>query len=330
MQISVFVPHQGVIEAITPPYRTFRTANDFLKVSGKKSMFEVEYVGLTEYVSAGGGEYMIKTDRLLKDIQETDLLVIPPTFGNPEAGIAVNAEAIPYFKALHRKGSSLASLCAGAFLLAETGLLDGRKCSTHWAHIAAFKARNPQVEVEDGAVLTEHGNIYTSGGANSLWNLLLYLVEKFSDRETAIMLSKYFSIDIGRDSQSQFAIFKGQRKHDDQGIQKVQDYIERNYDGKISVENLADLLLVGRRTFERRFKEATNNTPLEYVQRVRVEAAKKCFEVSRKNVTDVMYDVGYTDNKAFRDVFKKVTGLTPIEYRNKFARPVLMALHTDD
>lgn len=323
MRISVFVPNHGVIEAITPPFRTFNTANEFLATSGKRPIFKVEYVGLTEYVSASGGEYMIKTDRLLKDLTETDLLVIPPTFGNPELGIQANAEAIPYFKVLHQKGASLASLCAGAFLLAETGLLNGRKCSTHWAHIAAFKEKYPQVEVEDGAVITEHDNIYSSGGASSLWNLILYLVEKFSDRETAVMISKYFAIDIGRDSQSQFAIFRGQRDHNDQGIRQVQDYIEKNYEERITVEDLAAIMLVGRRTFERRFKEATNNTPLEYIQRVRIEAAKKFFEASRKNVSDVMYDVGYSDTKAFRDVFKKVTGLTPIEYRNRFARPVL-------
>lgn len=320
MQISVFVPQYGVIEAITPPFRTFNTANEFLTVFGKKPIFNVEYVGLNEYVPANNGEYTIKIDRLLKDVTHTDLLIIPPTFGDTLKGIEANAEAIPYFKKLHQNGSSLASLCIGAFLLAETGLLDGKKCSTHWAHITEFKERYPQIEVEDGAVITEHDNIYSSGGASSLWNLILYLVEKYSDRETAVMISKYFALDIGRDSQSQFAIFKGQKNHGDADIQKVQDYIEKNYEDKITVEDLANLVNIGRRTFERRFKEATTNSPIEYIQRVRIEAAKKFFEASRKNVTEVMYDVGYTDTKAFRDIFRKITGLTPIEYRNKFAK----------
>ncbi|RZA02660.1 MAG: helix-turn-helix domain-containing protein [Sphingobacteriaceae bacterium] len=320
MQISVFVPQYGVIEAITPPFRTFNTANEFLTVFGKKPIFNVEYVGLNEYVPANNGEYTVKTDRLLKDVTHTDLLIIPPTFGDTLKGIEANAEAIPYFKKLHQNGSSLASLCIGAFLLAETGLLDGKKCSTHWAHINEFREKYPQIEVEDGAVITEHDNIYSSGGASSLWNLILYLVEKFSDRETAVMISKYFALDIGRDSQSQFAIFKGQKNHGDADIQKVQDYIEEHYEEKISIDGLANLVNVGRRTFERRFKEATTNSPIEYIQRVRIEAAKKFFEASRKNVTEVMYDVGYTDTKAFRDIFRKITGLTPIEYRNKFAK----------
>lgn len=320
MQVSVFVPQYGVIEAITPPFRTFNTANEFLTVFGKEPVFEVEYVGLNEYVPANNGEYTVKTDRLLKDLTHTDLLIIPPTFGDTNAGIQANVEAIPYFRKLHANGSSLASLCIGAFLLAETGLLDGKKCSTHWAHISEFREKYPNIEVEDGAIITEHDNIYSSGGASSLWNLILYLVEKFSDRETAVMISKYFALDIGRDNQSQFAIFRGQKNHGDSDIQKVQDYIEQQYEKKLTVEELANLINTGRRTFERRFKDATNNTPLEYLQRVRMEAAKRFFEASRRNVAEVMYDVGYTDTKAFRDIFKKITGLTPIEYRNKFAR----------
>lgn len=322
MQISVFVPQYGVIEAVTPPFRTFHTANEFLTVFGKKTIFKVEYVGLNEYVPANNGEYTIKTDRLLKDVAHTDLLIIPPTFGDTVKGIQANAEAIPYFKKLYEQGTSLASLCIGAFLLAETGLLNGKKCSTHWAHVSEFKERYPDVEVEDGSIITEHDNIYSSGGASSLWNLILYLVEKFADRETAIMISKYFALDIGRDNQSQFAIFRGQRTHGDADIQTVQDYIEKHYSNKITIETLAGLINTGRRTFERRFKEATNNTPLEYIQRVRIEAAKTFFESARKNVTETMFNVGYTDTKAFRETFKKITGLTPIEYRDKFARVV--------
>jgi transcriptional regulator GlxA family with amidase domain len=322
MQISVFVPEHGAIEGITPPFRSFHTANDFLRASGKDPLFEVEYVGLSKNVRASGGEYTVRTDRLLKELKSTDLLFIPPTFGDPARGVQANLKAIPCLKRLYENGSSLASLCAGAFLLAETGLLDGKKCSTHWAHINDFKRRYPRVAVEDGAIITEHDRLYSSGGATSLWNLLLYLIEKFADRETAVMLAKYFALDIGRNNQSQFAIFRGQRNHNDPDIQKVQDYIEQHYDDKIKIETLANLINSGRRTFERRFKEATQNTPIEYIQRVRIEAAKMSFEASRKNVSEIMFHVGYTDTKAFRDTFKKITGLTPIEYKNRFAKGV--------
>lgn len=320
MRISVFAPEYGVIEAVTPAFRAFNTANEFLSTFGKPPFFEVEYVGLSNHVPANNGEYTIRTNRLLKNVSETDLLIIPPAFGDVARGIEANADAIPHIRRLHINGSALASLCIGAFLLAETGLLDGKKCSTHWAYIAEFRERYPRVEVEDGAVITEHENIYSSGGANSLWNLVLYLIEKFADREIAVMISKYFALDIGRDNQSQFAIFRGQRNHGDAAIKKVQDHIEQHFEEKIKVESLARIINAGRRTFERRFKEATNNTPVEYIQRVRIEAAKKSFEASRKNVSEIMFDVGYNDTKAFRDTFKKITGLTPVEYRNRFAK----------
>ncbi len=319
MHVSVFVPEYGVIEAITPPYRTFQTANEFLTAFGKKAVFSVEYVGLNKQVLANDGEYIVRTDRLLKDVTKTDLLIIPPTFGDTERGIAANAQAFPHFQKLYRSGSSLASLCIGAFLLAETGLINGKKCSTHWAYVSEFKQKYPEVAVADGAIITEQDNIYSSGGANSLWNLLLYLVEKFSDRETAILVSKYFALDINRNSQAPFTIFHGQRNHGDVEIRHTQEYIEQHYAEKLTIDDLAARSNMGRRTFERRFKQATTNTAIEYIQRVRMEAAKKFFEASRKNVSEVMFDVGYTDTKAFRDIFKKITGLTPIEYRTKYA-----------
>jgi transcriptional regulator GlxA family with amidase domain len=176
----------------------------------------------------------------------------------------------------------------------------------------------PDVEVVDGNIVTEEKRIYSSGGANSYWNLLLYLVEKYTNRETAILASKYFAIDIDRDSQAAFAMFKGQKDHTDTEIKKVQEHIEKNIAEKMTVDELAAMAATGRRSFERRFRQATNNSVLEYIQRVKIEAAKRQFESSRRNINEVMYNVGYTDTKAFRDLFKKITGLTPIEYRNKY------------
>ncbi|MBO9570902.1 MAG: helix-turn-helix domain-containing protein [Chitinophagaceae bacterium] len=320
MQVTVFAPTNGVIEAVTPPYRTFKTANDILTSLGKEPVFNVEYAELTESVSANDGEYTIKTHRLLKDVSKTDLLIIPPVYGDIEEGIKANAECFPYIQRLYKNGCSIASLCLGAFLVAETGLLNGKKCSTHWAFINTFREKYPEIQVVDGAIITQAENIYSSGGASSLWNLVLYLVEKFADRETAVLIAKNFALDINRNSQAVFTVFRGQKNHPDAEIIKAQDHIEKNFSEKMTTDDLAAIINTGRRTFERRFRHATNNTPNEYIQRVRIEAAKHFFEATRKNVNDVMYDVGYTNTKAFRDIFKKITGLTPVEYRNKYTR----------
>lgn len=319
-RISVVVPESAVIEAITPAYRAFKTANDFLTATGKKPAFQVEYVGMKNTVTTNDGEYSIKINKLLKDVGKTDLMILPALYGNVDKAIEANSTAIPYILNLYNKGSEVASLCIGAFLLAETGLIEGKKCSTHWAYYNEFRERYPNVDVVDGTVITDEGRIYSSGGANSLWNLVLYLIEKYTDRNVAILVAKYFAIDIDRNSQAAFTIFTGQKDHNDKEILQTQLFIEENFTEKITIDMLAEKASVSRRSFERRFKEATNNTPIEYIQRVRIEAAKRSFEASRKNVTEVMFDVGYTDTKAFRDVFKKITGLTPLEYRNKYTK----------
>jgi transcriptional regulator GlxA family with amidase domain len=229
---------------------------------------------------------------------------------------------IPWISEQYSKGAEVASLCVGAFLLASTGLLNGKKCSTHWGFENEFRTMFPEVEVVEGNVITEENRIYSSGGANSYWNLLLHLVEKFTDRHTAILASKYFAIDIDRESQTAFAMFKGQKNHTDDAVRNAQEFIEKNYHERISIYELAEKVKVGRRSFERRFRYATNNSVLEYIHRIKIEAAKRNFESSRKNISEVMMDVGYSDTKAFRTIFKKITGLTPIEYRNKYNKMV--------
>jgi len=225
---------------------------------------------------------------------------------------------LPWINEQYKNGAEVASLCVGAFLLASTGLLNGKKCSTHWGFQNEFRAMFPEVEVVDGSIVTEENRLYSSGGANSYWNLLLYLLEKYTDRETAILASKYFVVDIDRESQAAYTMFQGQKSHKDEAVKQAQEYIDKNIHLKITIDELASLVSVGRRSFERRFKLATNNSVLEYINRVKVEAAKRSFESSRKNINEIMFNVGYNDIKTFRLIFKKVTGLTPLEYRNKF------------
>lgn len=318
MNVSIFVPENSVMQAIADPQYLFSAVNQFMAVAGKKPLFNVQLVGLKKQVKINGGLFSINTSQLLKEVQQTDLIIIPALFGDMKTAIASNKKALPWINEQYENGAEVASLCVGAFLLASTGLLNGKKCSTHWGFQNEFREMFPEVEVVEGSIITAAHRIYSSGGANSYWNLLLHLVEKYTDRETAILASKYFAIDIDRESQSTFAMFTGQKNHTDDAIIKAQDYIEQHFQEKISIDDLTELVSLGRRSFERRFKLATNNTVLEYIQRIKVEAAKRRFESSRKNMSEVMFDVGYTDTKAFRTVFKKITGLTPIEYRNKY------------
>jgi transcriptional regulator GlxA family with amidase domain len=180
------------------------------------------------------------------------------------------------------------------------------------------------VEVKADQLITDEDGIYTNGGAYSFLNLIIYLVEKYYDRQTAIFCSKVFQIEMDRQSQSPFTIFTGQKMHGDEVVKKAQAFIESKLHEKISVEHLSSRFAVGRRNFDRRFIKATGNTPVEYAQRVKMEAAKKAFETTRKTVSEVMYDVGYSDAKAFREVFRKFTGVSPLVYRTKYNKEAVV------
>jgi transcriptional regulator GlxA family with amidase domain len=317
-KITILVPEGAVMASIADPRYMFTASNELLKSSEKKPYFEVRLAGLTKEVKLNDGIYTINPDLLLHDVQQTDLVIIPALSGEMKKAVEINKDFIPWIVEQYKRGSEVASLCIGAFLLASTGLLKGKQCSTHWLYANQFRSMFPDVMLVDDKIVTEQNGLFTSGGATSYWNLLLYLVEKYTNRETAILASKFFLLDIGRRNQSSFIIFRGQKDHEDETVKLAQEYIENNFKDKITVDMLCDLFGVGRRTFERRFKKATSNTIVEYIQRVKIEAAKKELETGRKTVNEIMFDVGYMDSKAFRDVFKKIAGMSPVDYRNKY------------
>ena len=318
--VSILVPESCVMEAVADPRYLFTAANQFLQASGMDPLFEVKLVGAQNEIRLHDGAFSVHADHTFADAGPSDLIVIPALFGDMSRALELNRDAREWLISQYHKGTELASLCVGAFLLADTGLLDGKKCSTHWAYYNEFREKFPTVEMVEGHIITEEHRIYSSGGANSYWNLLLHLLEKYTNRDIAILAAKYFAIDIDRENQSAFAMFQGQKNHHDEEIRQAQEFLEANFAEKVSVDELADRFAMSRRSFERRFKQATSNTVLEYLQRLKIEAAKRSFEATRKNINEVMFDVGYTDTKAFRTLFKRLTGLTPLEYRNKYNR----------
>jgi transcriptional regulator GlxA family with amidase domain len=184
----------------------------------------------------------------------------------------------------------------------------------------------PKVQLRADKLITDENGIYTNGGAYSFLNLMIYLVEKYYDRQTAIYCAKVFQVEIDRTTQSEFSIFAGQKHHGDEDILQAQAYIEKNLNEKITMEDLSARFNIGRRNFDRRFIRATGNTPIEYAQRVKIEFAKKAFETNRKTINEVMFEVGYSDVKAFREVFRKVTGMSPLAYKGKYYKDALIAV----
>ena len=320
-RISILVTKGAILGNIEGPRQVFTEVNQLLASMGKPPLFEIKLAGLSKESLLNDGLYTITTDPI-KNIKKTDLIIIPAMYGNLQKAVQDNKKFIPWIVKQYNSGAEVASLCLGAFLLASTGLLEGKKCATHWLAANEFRKMFPEINLVEDKIITDENGIYSSGGAYSSLNLILYLVEKFAGRDAAIFCAKAFQIDIQRDSQSPFTIFIGQKEHEDAPIKKAQEFIESNFHNKIAVDELASMLAVSRRNLERRFKKATANTVVEYIQRVKIEAAKQSLESSKENVNEVMYKVGYNDTKAFRTIFKKITGLSPIQYKNKYNREI--------
>jgi transcriptional regulator GlxA family with amidase domain len=311
------------IASIVGSYEILKRANDYWKETSKKDLFKIELAGISEHVDVYG-LFTVKPQVHISAIGKTDLIIIPSMVKDYQKVVNGNESLIEWISKQYREGAEIASICSGAFMLASSGLLDGKTCSTHWSAEETFKKMFPKVNLQTEKLITDEHRIYTNGGAYSFLNLMVYLVEKYFDRQTAIYCSKIFQIELDRDSQSPFTIFTGQKSHGDEMVKKAQAYIESNVQEKISIEHLSSKFAVGRRNFDRRFIKATGNTPIEYSQRVKIESAKKAFETSRKTINEVMYDVGYSDVKAFREVFRKITGMSPLEYRGKYNKEAVV------
>lgn len=322
--ISILVPVGSVIiDTIIAPYNLLKMANTYYKkIHGlKEDLFKIDLVGLNRKPVQYQQLFQVTPTKAIDEITNTDLIIVTAISGNLERAIERNADFVPWIKKLRiENDAEIASLCRGAFLLAETGLLNEKSCATHWAVHEQFKQRYPRVNLIPEKIISEDNGIYSSGGAYSFLNFMLYLIEKYCGRETAIWCSKISEIEFDRVNQNQFIIFNGQKEHDDDLIKEAQLYIENNFEEKLNIESISKMVHISGRSFLRRFKKATSNTPIEYIQRVKVEAAKKRLESSALNILEVMYGVGYNDEKAFRNTFRKYTGLSPLDYRNKYNR----------
>ncbi len=324
--LTILVPNGegNNLSSIVGAYKIFMKANDYWMRKGHKSAFNIQLAGNSKSVKYYDGLFEVKPHTDISKIKKTNLIIIPSLNHNFQKAVTSNKALIDWIEKQYRSGAEIASICTGAFLLASTGLMDGKSCSTHWTASDSFREMFPKVNLQADKLITDENGIYTNGGAYSFLNLIVYLIEKYFDRQTAIFCAKVFQIEMDRNLQSEFAIFTGQKNHDDDVIQKAQSYIEKHLEEKITIEELSSLFNVGRRNFDRRFIKATGNTPIEYSQRVKVEAAKKSFETNRKTINEVMYEVGYSDVKAFREIFKRYTGLSPLEYKGKYNKDMVL------
>lgn len=319
-KVTILASNNSAASTFTGPLDVFSQAGVLWnRIFGRpaNACFKPELVTIDGRAIECSSGLQVQPRRSIREVTDTDMIVIA-SIGNIDEALAAHAETIPWLRRHHGRGTPIASICTGAFLLADTGLLDGKKATTHWGYSPLFRQRYPNVHLKPERMITDEGDLFCSAGFMAGIDLSLYLAEKFCGREIALRCAKSMIYDIHRASQSPYHVFQARRNHHDEQILAVQRDLEENYANKFHIHLLARENGMSVRSFERRFKMATGDTPIRYLQRVRVEVAKKLLEETRQTFDEIAYRVGYDDSGFFRKIFKRLTRLRPLEYRDKF------------
>ncbi len=323
LSIALLVLPNCMLSGVIGPLEIFSIANGLAK-DGTPVFDRLELVGMSgEEVLSFTGIPMAVHGPIAQ--ASPDIIIIPPILAELEKLIR-KASLIRWLRERHDSGSIIATCCAGSFLLAETGLLDGKASTTHWQLIEQFREKYPKVDLQPQTMLIDGGHYICAGGAMAWQDLALHIVARFIGGEVASTCAKVLVMDGTRHVQTPYFMFDHRSQHGeghtDSGIDVVEKWMQQNYHLPVKLPQLAEVANVGVRTFLRRFKRATGQTPLGYLQQLRIEAARHLLEVSAKNIEEITGLTGYADSSSFRRLFKEKTGLTPKEYRNKFQRLV--------
>jgi transcriptional regulator GlxA family with amidase domain len=264
------------------------------------------------------GEIRIQPSAALADVRKTDLIFIPSSGISLDDVVERNAAVVPWLRRWHKRGAAIASVCSGVGLVAATGLLDGKRATTHWGLAERFREKYPRVKWIPELMVTEDHGFYCGGGVNASLDLSLYLVERFCGHEVAMQSAKALLIETSRAWQAGFAIVPLKTDHSDDSISSAQEWLHQNFHQTFPLEAPARRVGMSLRNFVRRFKHATGDSPLIYLQKLRVAAAKRLLESDRRTMQEISDAVGYQDPAYFRSLFQRHTGVSPSAYRRRF------------
>jgi len=301
----------------------FSIANLWYRALDKErsdSLFETEIVTLKGDMVSAYGRIRVHPDGALEDVNQTDLILIPPFFPVDQPLTQKVGEISEWLIDRYRRRTKIAAMYTGTFMLAETKLLDRKITTTNWQFARRFQRRYPKVHLRMDRILTEEAGLICTGAATSMYNLGLHLIRTFGSEELASVCSKALLVDPNRESQSPYSIFSARKDHGDANISEAQEWMQEHYADNITIDAVAREAGISPRHFKRRFRKATGESPLGYLQNLRMEAAKRRLETTLDNVNEITFQIGYEDSSTFRRLFKRYTGISPREYRDKFSR----------
>jgi transcriptional regulator GlxA family with amidase domain len=288
--------------------------------SGDPPLFETEILSPDgKSVNVAGG-LTVTPDGRLDDGGMSDMIIVPPFLPNADLHGKTAGDVFEWIHDRHHRGTEIAALCTGTFVLAETGLLEGRLATTNWIYARVFRERYPRVNLKPERMMTRDAGLICTGNVSAFYNLALYMIETFGNRTLSTLCAKSLLVDVRRTTQSSYIVFNAYRGHGDRGILKAQDYMESHLTENISMEDLARHVGISPRQFIRRFKKATGESPLNYLQLMRIEKAKTLLETGDVTVEEITQAIGYENSSTFRKLFKSSTGISAREYRERFAQ----------
>ena len=321
IDVTVLFLDEGHASTAIGPLEVFRDAGVLWgQLTGVpvRPRFRVRSASIGGRPVRANASYTIHPDEALDMITDTDLVFVPSVGLDLDASLLRNEPVVAFLRRMRASGARIAGVCSGVALLAAAGILDGKIATSHWGLVALYRERFPTVEWQADALVTESDGIYCGGGVYAALDLALYLVERLSDRTTAVECSKALLIGMPRPCQAGFAVLPLGRRHGDDAIRRAEEWIHRRCREEVCFETLAREIGMSPRNFIRRFKQATGLAPVDYLQRLRILAAKRILEEDGIGVQEVGLSVGYADTAFFRSLFKRHTGLTPAVYRRQF------------
>jgi transcriptional regulator GlxA family with amidase domain len=331
--ITILFLNGGCASTAIQPMEVFNTAGVLWNVlNGERPSqhFHVTTASLDGASVRTDSRLSMAPERSYADVGRTDLVFVPAgglefeelarNGYDIDAVIERNVDSIDWLRRWSASGIEIAAVCSGVALAAAAGLLDGKRATMHWGLTDVYRQRFPKVDWREEYLVTDAGDIYCGGGINAAADLSLYLVEKFCGREIASQSARALLIEMPRIWQAAFTHHSLRASHKDEMILKAQEWLQQHYADEVRFDQLARDLGMSGRNFARRFKQATGESPLGYLHGLRVAVAKHMLETTNVTIQEVGHRVGYFDPIFFRALFRRHTGLTPNDYRQRFGR----------
>ncbi len=321
LEVVIILVNEGYASTAVGPLEVFASAGAMwneMRGAQPKPLFRVYTASIDGQSVESAYGLRITPDYALDDLGPVDLVMVSASGPMPAEWMTRHAALPAWLRARYSAGTLVAGVCSGVAFLAEAGLLDGRRATTHWGVAETFRARYPRVHWCTDLLITEDAGLFCGGGVNAASDLGLYLVERFCGHRVAVEAARALLLDMPRSSQSGYGILPLSRPHGDEQVRKAEDHLSANFHRDVHTDELAALVGMSRRNLVRRFKDATGARPGAYVQMLRIAAARSMLEDGAASIEQVSMAVGYNDAAFFRRIFKRQSGMTPAAYRDRF------------